>query len=68
MHDFLHNMKELKSLSKMWEMTKKEVEELILKTVEEDIYIFEEDSGSIIISQEQKGKYSPISAGENPKS
>lgn len=48
--DFTHNMKELKVLSKAWAMKKKEVENLILRSAEEEILSFEEATRGIAIT------------------
>lgn len=60
MHNFVQYMKELNALSKIWTKRKREVEEQLIKTIEEEIHSFEEDMGGCTISQEQKEKHIAI--------
>lgn len=52
--DFSHNLKELKTLSKIWVHRKRIQDDHTLKVVEEEIYTYEENTIGIYSTQEHK--------------
>eukprot|EP00253_Pinus_taeda_P030029 PITA_30029 len=58
--DFVHNLKESKSLSKAWAHRKRKLEDHLLRPTEEEIYTFKENIEEIISSLEQKDKITSL--------